>query len=140
MFGMGMPELIFIGLFGLLVFGPRKLPEIGRKIGEIMGQLRNVSDDFKRTWETEVHNEKARVLDVDAPPARAAGVSAATEPTPTIAPPPTEVENTLSRSPFKTPPQDVSTVASGEIQTAAPAALAAAASARRPAVIDGYEG
>jgi sec-independent protein translocase protein TatA len=88
MFGMGMPELIFIGLFGLLVFGPRKLPEIGRKIGEIMGQLRNVSDDFKRTWETEVHNEKARVLDVDAPPARAAGVSWGAKASPSTVPPP----------------------------------------------------
>ena len=38
----------------LVVFGPRRLPELGRKLAKGMGEFRRVSDDFKRTWEREV--------------------------------------------------------------------------------------
>ncbi len=61
MFGIGTPELIFIFLIGFFIFGPRQLPEIGRRLGEIMAQLRRAADDFKQTWEAEVESERSRL-------------------------------------------------------------------------------
>jgi sec-independent protein translocase protein TatB len=51
---LGWPEMIFIVIAALIIFGPRKLPEIARTLGGFMAQLRRASDEFKRTWETEV--------------------------------------------------------------------------------------
>ncbi len=62
MFGIGTPELIFIFLVGFFIFGPRQLPEIGRRLGEIMAQLRRAADDFKQTWEAEVESERSRLV------------------------------------------------------------------------------
>lgn len=49
----GTTELLVIMLVALLVFGPRKLPELGRSLGRTLNQVRAASDDFKRTWEAE---------------------------------------------------------------------------------------
>jgi TatA/E family protein of Tat protein translocase len=49
----GTTELLVVLLVALILFGPRKLPEIGRSVGQAMSQLRRASDDFKRTWEVE---------------------------------------------------------------------------------------
>lgn len=49
----GTTELLVVLLFALLVFGPRKLPELGHALGRALGQLQAASDDFKRTWEAE---------------------------------------------------------------------------------------
>ena len=46
-------ELILIGLVALVIFGPRKLPELARKAGGMMSELRKVSNEFKSTWERE---------------------------------------------------------------------------------------
>ncbi len=51
---MGTQELILVGMVALIVFGPRKLPEMARKAGKMMRELRSVSNDFKSTWEQEV--------------------------------------------------------------------------------------
>lgn len=58
--GLGMPEIMVILVIALIVFGPRKLPELGKSIGKAMGQFRRASEDFKRTWEQEVEVEKTR--------------------------------------------------------------------------------
>ncbi|MBK5254897.1 MAG: twin-arginine translocase TatA/TatE family subunit [Vicinamibacteria bacterium] len=61
MFGtLGGPELILIFIVGLVVFGPRKLPEIGKSLGKMMGEFRRASADFQRTIEDEVETEKLR--------------------------------------------------------------------------------
>ena len=55
MFGsLGVPELIFILVLALLIFGPRKLPEIGRTLGRGMAEFRKASTDLKRTLNAEV--------------------------------------------------------------------------------------
>ena len=59
MFGsIGMPELVLIFVVALLVFGPRKLPEIGKSIGRGLAEFRRASDELKKTIETEI--EEAR--------------------------------------------------------------------------------
>ena len=55
----GTSELMVILVVALIVFGPRKLPELGRSLGQAMNQLRSASEDFKRTWETEARLETA---------------------------------------------------------------------------------
>jgi TatA/E family protein of Tat protein translocase len=49
----GTTELLVVLLVALVVFGPRKLPELGRSLGRALNQLQAASDDFKRTWEAE---------------------------------------------------------------------------------------
>ncbi len=49
MFGIGLPELVMILVLGLLVLGPKRLPEVARMLGRCYGQLRRASDDFQRT-------------------------------------------------------------------------------------------
>jgi TatA/E family protein of Tat protein translocase len=59
MFGtLGGQEIIFILIIALIVFGPRKLPEMGKSLGKMMAEFRKASADFKRTVEDEVEAEK----------------------------------------------------------------------------------
>lgn len=53
----GMQELILIGAIALIVFGPRKLPQMARTIGKMMAEFRKATSDFKETWEKEVDFE-----------------------------------------------------------------------------------
>ena len=55
MFGtLGGPEVILILVIALIVFGPRKLPEIGKSMGKMLAEFRKASNDFKRTIEDEL--------------------------------------------------------------------------------------
>jgi TatA/E family protein of Tat protein translocase len=55
----GTSELLIVLVVALIIFGPRKLPELGRSLGKAMHQVRSASADFKRTWETEALLETA---------------------------------------------------------------------------------
>jgi Tat protein translocase TatB subunit len=55
---LGTSELILIGIVALIFLGPRRLPEIARKIGKVMADLRSTANDFKSTWEKEVDLEE----------------------------------------------------------------------------------
>jgi TatA/E family protein of Tat protein translocase len=59
MFGsLGFQELFLIFLIALIIFGPRKLPEIGRSIGKAMGEFKKATNDLKHSIEEEVRIEE----------------------------------------------------------------------------------
>src|SRR5688572_17744096 len=61
MFGsLGVPELLLIFAVILIVFGPRKIPEIGRTLGKALGEFRKATDDLKSTIEREVRLEELK--------------------------------------------------------------------------------
>ena len=95
----GTTELLVIIVVALVVFGPRRLPEIGRKIGKGMADFRRASDDFKRTWEREVElertPERARLSDTAADGADYARPEEASAPGPVVF----ESENSVARGP-----------------------------------------
>ena len=71
MFGpLGLPELLLIFVVALIVFGPRRLPEIGRTLGKALGEFKKATDDFKSTIEREVRIEELKQI----PPAVNAAV------------------------------------------------------------------
>jgi Tat protein translocase TatB subunit len=53
---LGMSEMIFIFLLALLIFGPRKLPEIARQVGKFMGEFKRAGNEFRNQIETEIQN------------------------------------------------------------------------------------
>jgi TatA/E family protein of Tat protein translocase len=64
MFGsLGFPELIFIFLLALLIFGPKKLPELGRTLGKAMAEFRKATTDLKRTINAELIEQELREAD-----------------------------------------------------------------------------
>ena len=63
---LGTSELILIGLVALIFLGPRRLPEIARKMGKMMAEFRSTASDFKQTWEREVDfEEEQKALRLD---------------------------------------------------------------------------
>jgi sec-independent protein translocase protein TatA len=56
---LGTPELVFIFLLALLLFGPKKLPEIGRTVGKALTEFRRASNELKATFDREIKNLEA---------------------------------------------------------------------------------
>jgi Tat protein translocase TatB subunit len=53
---LGMSEMIFIFILALLIFGPRKLPEIAREVGKFMAEFKRAGNEFRNQIETEIQN------------------------------------------------------------------------------------
>ena len=61
MFGsIGMPELVIILVIALVIFGPRKLPELGRSLGKSLGEFKRASNELRNTLEEEVRVDEQR--------------------------------------------------------------------------------
>ena len=54
----GTQEIILIFIIALIVFGPRKLPEIGKTIGKGLAEFKKASNELRQTWEDEVKIDK----------------------------------------------------------------------------------
>ncbi len=63
MFDIGLQEMLVIGVIALVVFGPEKLPELGRRLGRAMREFRRASDEFRTTVETNL-----KLNELDSPP------------------------------------------------------------------------
>ncbi|MEO7276204.1 MAG: TatA/E family twin arginine-targeting protein translocase [Vicinamibacterales bacterium] len=73
MFGsIGMPELIIIFMIALIIFGPRKLPELGRSLGKSLGEFKRASNELRNTLDEEIRLEEQRADVRTAEPARPA--------------------------------------------------------------------
>jgi TatA/E family protein of Tat protein translocase len=57
---LGIPELVIILVIALIVFGPRKLPELGRSLGKSIGEFRKASNDLKQTLDDEIRMEEQK--------------------------------------------------------------------------------
>jgi TatA/E family protein of Tat protein translocase len=83
MFGsIGMPELIIIFVIALIIFGPRKLPELGRSLGRSLAEFKKASNELQRTLEEEIRIEEHQTV-----AAKPAAVPAGSIPTPAPATP-----------------------------------------------------
>ncbi len=51
---LGFAEILFILVLALLVFGPRRLPEVGRTLGRALGEFRRATGDLKRSFDREI--------------------------------------------------------------------------------------
>jgi sec-independent protein translocase protein TatA len=85
MFGsIGMPELIIILVIALIIFGPRKLPELGKSLGRSLNEFKRASTDLQNTLEQEIKLEEQKEPPKTPPPDTTTGDTA---------------EGTVSRSP-----------------------------------------
>ena len=65
---LGMPELMMIMLLALLLFGPKKLPEIGKQVGKALGEFKRASNDLKRSIQDEMDKAQAGLDSISSDP------------------------------------------------------------------------
>jgi TatA/E family protein of Tat protein translocase len=104
---LGLPEMVIILVIALIVFGPRKLPELGRSLGKSLGEFRKASNELKSTLDEEIRVEeqkeqRAKMEAEQASAVAASGVSAGTVSDPVaeepVAPPVSDEPPTVSRT------------------------------------------
>jgi sec-independent protein translocase protein TatA len=88
-FGIGLPEMAVIAAIGLLVFGPKRLPELGKTLGRTLRGFQSASQEFEKEFRTAVGSDQAVEVESTpaaiAPAAAPAGVAAPAAPTPVAA-------------------------------------------------------
>ncbi len=64
MFGLGIPELVVIFVIALIVFGPKKLPDLGKALGRGLAEFKRATQDVKESIESEVRSAE-RSIDME---------------------------------------------------------------------------
>ena len=81
---LGFPEMIFLFLMALLIFGPKKLPEVGRQIGRALNEFKRASNEFKSQIENEIaqldRDTEPQILPPEPPVGAIAALSVGPEP------------------------------------------------------------
>ena len=54
----GMPEMVVIAVIALIIFGPRKLPELGKSLGKSIAEFKRASNELKNTLEDEIRTDR----------------------------------------------------------------------------------
>jgi TatA/E family protein of Tat protein translocase len=70
----GVPELIIIFTIALIIFGPRKLPELGKSLGKSLAEFKRASNELKSTLDEEIRSEERRSAERQEPPRVAASM------------------------------------------------------------------
>ena len=68
----GVPELIIILTIALIIFGPRKLPELGRSLGRSLNEFKRASNELRHTLDEEIRIEDQKSAERQRPPASVA--------------------------------------------------------------------
>jgi sec-independent protein translocase protein TatA len=147
---LGLPEIAFILVLALLIFGPKKLPEIGRTLGKGVSEFRRATDELKRSINTELALDETpsppvlRTRRLEEPVEPVAMAAAATEAALPLSTP--EERHEVLAAPYEAPaqtqartdmtsfPPPVHSVAQGELPVAAEIADLAGAAPAAPAV------
>jgi len=120
MFNLGAPEMVFILLLALLIFGPKRLPQLGRTMGKAMGEFRRATTELQRSINLDIEEsdrtaERERGRLAATKTGHAAGVEvAAPEPGAADSIPPGTVARTASR------PEPDATTSRGEAEVEGP--------------------
>lgn len=95
---LGLPEILFILVLALLVFGPKRLPKVGRTLGRALGEFRRATTDLKHTIDREINAadleedpapSRPKLTAVDPPsPPESSGRASAIDPGAAVAEPP----------------------------------------------------
>ncbi len=103
MFGsIGMPELVIILVIALIIFGPRKLPELGKSLGRSIGEFKKASNELQRTLDEEIRLEDTKEQRARVRAEQDSAIAAALPMTPVVPAPPVEpvvvADETVSRN------------------------------------------
>jgi Tat protein translocase TatB subunit len=85
---LGFPELILIFIVALIVFGPRRLPEIGQTLGKALREFRKATDELKNTLEREVRSDEFKQVTSPTVSRTEPVIDVAAETTPALEPSP----------------------------------------------------